>query len=66
MNDKIGKYTRAGIYALLVIGIGGIALGIMRYTQDNKGEASNGIGWGTVLTVCMLLARKWWLTKRGG
>ena len=64
MIEKVDKYTRAGIYTLLVIGIGGIALGIMRYTQGNTGEASNGIGWGTVLIVCMLLARRWWLTKR--
>ena len=66
MNEKVGKYTRVGIYALLVIGIGGIALGIIRATQGNTGEASHGIGWGTVLVVLMLLARKWWLTKRGG
>jgi len=64
MNDKIGKYTRAGIYALLVIGIGGIALGIMKVIQGNKDDAINGIAWGIVLTTCMLLARKWWLTKR--
>ena len=64
MIEKVGKYTRAGIYALLIIGIGGIALGIIRAIHGNREDATNGIAWGTVLTVCMLLARKWWLTKR--